>query len=351
MNVAFYTGIYISYTDQSTVNLFVEYYFIKESMTSIIHSSGGGSGCDQSTSTKGNFVAEIQSMMHGFGDARTPLLESATLIETVVQQQQWALINQAADVSIMRGAKSIGPEDILFLLRKDPVKTHRLLKYLAVKDLKKNISGVLQDSSVDWDPTLETSCASGTKQSHVCMDFLQSIDQTGELTDTSAIPLDVVKYERNVRAERSSRMLDDAKYMEFANARRASFTSLKSVSKFREWLRGRSDGNSEAPKISNITYDLLGYMAYETVAQIVDLALLVRQDNLACPGSPFSRYMPATGYSTRYSLDCRQIEAANPLTPAEIREALRRYWSSPIGPTASFTRNTVSHLHPCLLSC
>jgi hypothetical protein len=46
--------------------------------------------------------------------------------------------------------------------------------------------------------------------------------------------------------------------MEFANARRASFTSLKSVSKFREWLRGRSDGNSEAPKISNITYDLLG---------------------------------------------------------------------------------------------
>jgi len=83
----------------------------------------------------GNFVTEIQSMMHGFGDAQTPLLESATLIETVVQQQQWALISQAADVSIMRGAKSIGPEDILFLLRKDPVKTHRLLKYLGTSAL------------------------------------------------------------------------------------------------------------------------------------------------------------------------------------------------------------------------
>lgn len=83
----------------------------------------------------GNFVTEIQSMMHGFGDARTPLLESATLIETVVQQQQWALISQAADISIMRGAKSIGPEDILFLLRKDPVKTHRLLKYLGTSAL------------------------------------------------------------------------------------------------------------------------------------------------------------------------------------------------------------------------
>jgi hypothetical protein len=80
-----------------------------------------------------------------------------------------------------------------------------------VKDLKKNISGVLQDSSLDWDATLETSGAPGKKQSHMCLEFLQSIDQTGELTDTSAVPLDMVKYERNVRAERSSRMLDDAK--------------------------------------------------------------------------------------------------------------------------------------------
>jgi len=81
----------------------------------------------------------------------------------------------------------------------------------AMKDLKKNISGILQDSSLDWDVTLETSSASGKKQSLVCMEFLKSIDQTGELTDTSVVPFDVVKYERNVRAERSSRVLDDAK--------------------------------------------------------------------------------------------------------------------------------------------
>jgi len=81
----------------------------------------------------------------------------------------------------------------------------------AVKDLKKNISGILQDSSSDWDITPETSSASGSKQSHMCKEFLKSIDQTGELTDTSAVPVDVVKYERNVRAERSSRILDDAK--------------------------------------------------------------------------------------------------------------------------------------------
>jgi hypothetical protein len=78
----------------------------------------------------GCFVTEIQNMMHGFGDARTPLLESASLIESVVQQQQWAIISQAADVATMRGVKCIGPEDILFLLRKDRIKMHRLIKYL-----------------------------------------------------------------------------------------------------------------------------------------------------------------------------------------------------------------------------
>jgi len=52
VNVAFYTCIYISYTDHRTVSLPVKQYFIKGKMTSI-HSSGGGSGSDQSTSTKG----------------------------------------------------------------------------------------------------------------------------------------------------------------------------------------------------------------------------------------------------------------------------------------------------------
>ena len=51
------------------------------------------------------------------------------------------------------------------------------------------------------------------------------------------------------------------RYLDFANARRASFTNLKSTQKFREWLRLRSDGNTEAPKISSVTYDLLGEAA------------------------------------------------------------------------------------------
>lgn len=320
-------------------------------MNSIVHTSEANAVTDSSTNKGYYFVAEIQSMMHGFGDARAPLLESACLIESVVQQQQRTLINQAADVAAMRCAKCVGPEDILFLLRKDQVKAQRLLKYLAVRDLKNNINSFLGDSSVEEDLLLGPSIGSGKKRSRWCIEFLQSIDQTGELTDMSAYPIDIVKYERNVRAERSSREMDHVSYMEFVNARRSSFVSKKSGPKFREWLRSKSDVNSEVPKISDAAYDLLSYMAYETVAQIVDLSLLVRQDSMARPGVAFSRYMPSAGYSTHQSLDSREIESAPPLTPTEIREALRRYWNSPNGPASPFTRDLTSHVHSRLLSC
>jgi hypothetical protein len=82
----------------------------------------------------------------------------------------------------------------------------------AVKDLKGNINSVLLDSSLDGDLMLEMSNGSGKKRSRLCMDFLQSIDQTGELTDTSTLPVDMVKYERNIRAERSSRVLDETRW-------------------------------------------------------------------------------------------------------------------------------------------
>jgi hypothetical protein len=81
----------------------------------------------------------------------------------------------------------------------------------AVKDMKKKINSIFRDSSLDGDLMQETSRGSGNKQSQLCMDFLRSVDQTGELTDPSMLPVDMVKHERDVRAERSSRVLDETR--------------------------------------------------------------------------------------------------------------------------------------------
>jgi hypothetical protein len=106
-------------------------------------------------------------------------------------------------------------------LRRQKVKSDFILFCFAIvaamKDLKKNISSYIQDLPLDGELTVESS--RGNRQRHVCMEFLQSIDQTGELTDMSAIPVDVVKYERNVRAERSSRVLDETRWVRFLSGR------------------------------------------------------------------------------------------------------------------------------------
>ncbi|KAK1170345.1 hypothetical protein AOXY_G7168 [Acipenser oxyrinchus oxyrinchus] len=245
--------------------------------------SSAGRGCGKPTS----FVPELQSMMFALGDARRPLHETAALVEDVVHTQLINLLQQAAEVSQLRGARVISTEDILFLMRKDKKKIRRLLKYMFFRDCKSKIL-----KSIDDEEALEAdkfSSSSVNKRQKLAHDFLSSIDQTGEflaLFDDDDI--DEVKQERLERAERQTRMMDCAHYTEFCESRQLSF--FKKASKFREWL----DCSSLEVKPNAVAMEILSYLAYETVAQLVDLALLVKQDMTAKAGDPFSHAVSAT---------------------------------------------------------
>ena len=141
-------------------------------------------------------------------------------------------------------------------------------------------------------------------------------------------------------------------YIEFVTARQTSFLGAKSAPKFRDWLQSKSESGSENPKLLSSSYDILGYLAYECVAQLVEMALLVRQDSQMRTNEPLNRYMPGIGYSTQHSLDSRQIETAPPLTPGEIREGMRRYWYSPVGAGIGIKRKSAEYpFFTHLLSC
>ncbi|XP_065443617.1 transcription initiation protein SPT3 homolog isoform X8 [Chrysemys picta bellii] len=90
------------------------------------------------------------------------------------------------------------------------------------------------------------------------------------------------------RAERQTRMMDSAQYAEFCESRQLSFS--KKASKFRDWL----DCSSMEIKPNAVAMEILAYLAYETVAQLVDLALLVKQDMAPKAGDPFSHAISAT---------------------------------------------------------
>ena len=76
-----------------------------------------------------------------------------------------------------------------------------------LKDLKSSIMSVMGDGPVNTEAPTDT--APSKKRSKPYFQFLSRIDQTGELTDTTDLPMDIIKYERILRAERTSRNTDD----------------------------------------------------------------------------------------------------------------------------------------------
>ncbi|XP_057200899.1 transcription initiation protein SPT3 homolog isoform X2 [Triplophysa rosa] len=110
-------------------------------MTAGSSGTAAGRGSGRATS----FVPELQSMMFALGDARRPLHETAALVEDIVHTQLINLLHQAADVTLLRGARVISPEDIIFLMRKDKKKLCRLLKYMQFRDYKSKILKTIDD--------------------------------------------------------------------------------------------------------------------------------------------------------------------------------------------------------------
>ncbi|CAL7937679.1 unnamed protein product [Xylocopa violacea] len=287
-------------------------------------------------------------MMHGFGDSSEPLLESAKIVEEVVLQQMRTMIRKACEVSERRGNSKkgicISAEDLVFLLRKDKVKLQRLLKYLELKEFKASLHKTIDNElpeDIIQDENGEKSKNKGPLQS-----FLDLINNTGELLE-DASTVDEVKQQRCIRAEVMTRSMDEARYLKFSKARNASFAN-KNRHKFNDWIIPESDIT-----ISKQAHTVLGYLAFEVVAQIVDFAMLVRQDQNKIYGDAIDRlrlsYVNPCTYKPYYH--GKQVAVTKPITPAEIIEALRRYWSPQLDMTGPFNRWSMRKPHLKLLSC
>lgn len=219
------------------------------------------------------------------------------MVEEITQQQMITLLYKASDVASMRGAKLIGVEDILFLMRKDKVKLARLLRYMDMKDLKASIH---RSCSVDDEEAADHAAESKPAQTQgkrrkVCYEFLSSIDQTGELLDLfEEEPQDDVKYERLLRADLRARCLDPNQYLEFCESRQANFSRKYKSQRFKDWLL---TGVNLETKPNLHALELISYLAYETVAQIVDLALLVKQDMQADIAEPVHHTLPSVSHN------------------------------------------------------
>ncbi|XP_064629456.1 transcription initiation protein SPT3 homolog isoform X2 [Lineus longissimus] len=327
------------------------------------------------------FTSEIQQMMHGFGDCRKPLQESAAIIEKIVHQQLSTVLQQAIEANSVRNARFLGLEDFLFLLRRDKVKLRRFLRYMEVKDLKSQALKTMGDQEEQSEQGGEATKSSSSsyprsRRRKICYDFLSSIDQTGELIalfDDDSV--DEIKFQRSVRADIQARNMDEQKYKEFNEARQASFSRKYKSQRFREWLVA---GINLEIKPNPLAMEVLSYLAYETVAQVVDLSLLVKKDSITKTDDPITRAMPHIymshdpfefinqtksksqtasvkkeplgGTSPTLSGSATSLEMSTlAIQPGEIREAMRTYGYL-IGPFGAFSKPASMNMKQKILS-
>lgn len=269
--------------------------------------------------SRSSFIPELQSMMFALGDARRPLQETAALVEDVVHSQLITLLHQACEGAAFRGSRVISAEDIIFLMRRDKRKVARLLKYLQFRDYKSKLLKSLEDEEPqpDSDRWGGSGAAGGNqRRQRLAQDYLVWMDQTGELLSLAEKPdMDPVKQERLERLERQTRNMDQNQYSEFCESRQLSFA--KKASKFRDWL----DCSSLELKPNSVAMEILSYLAYETVAQIVDLALLVKQEMTAKTSAVShvisASYIQYNTHTERFQVkkDPDSPEATPPSTP------------------------------------
>lgn len=266
-----------------------------------------------SSHASANPLSDIQQMMYAFGDGRRPHPDTAIIVQKIVMDQAVLILHRAADVAHARGSKTLCFEDVLFLMKNEPVKVQRLVKYLTNKE----VSSSLQ-SCVNGDISRDGKGKIGKR----CQEFLEKIDSGGRLMAAFREEyVDQTYIERLVRNDQVTRGMDDKQYEEYCTARKVSFRGKYSL-KFQENLQNSLNRLGLDQRLDKLFFTVMCYLAYETVGQLVETGLTVRQDTYNRLHSGANNIEAELNAGQRGAFPA--LDKSSPLNPAELREAVRR---------------------------
>ncbi len=220
-----------------------------------------------------------------------------------------------------RISKSISQDDLLFIIRHDGPKLKRLHEFLNWKDVRKNVKSSEETNPSNTIPfeveeeedeeTVEAMSVSAStvtlpkakpvqppptkptskKRSYYYWDCLSAL--VAEATEGTCLdfpPIDNLEAledpqeeitRRLQEADRLTRSMSKAEYMEFTECRQASFT-YKKAKKFRDWL-GIPTTVTEY-RLSDDVLEILGFLAAECVREITVGALKFSKSDLSESG-------------------------------------------------------------------
>lgn len=299
---------------------------------------------DPNANYKSVFFQEISDIMRGYGDCEKPLRNSVILVEKIVIQQMRSILNETINIAIERkGIPQPTQRDFEFLMRKNPVKIFRLQKHLKDLEFRRRYQDMISGRATSVNDEFEG-------------------DKSDEEPDEMPEKYDEEKVRRLFRADRISLTLTGPQYTQFNEARRTSFHCRNSNS-IRTKLRTLLQPPAEA-RISGHIFTILGFLVHETIATIVDYAILTRLNSGNRKTEPYGRVtssgmslqfaptfleiashnhsnvLTLTGSSFTMLHACpevtqgRGLDGAEPISVAEIQEGLRRHsynYNRPIG--------------------
>lgn len=292
---------------------------------------------------RSRYISEIQSIMYTCGDVKQPNHDTAQLIEVLLHDTLQRCLRTMALQAIRRQSKTIGGDDLMFMMRRDGPKVARLREYLQWREVRKmsnsnssqgtpsvgaeepllvdDVVGVgvgVDGNSIGTHSTSTSTPNTTTRRlkprlpwslSAVIIDHdLYSQSYSHDLDDPTIDFIDntLADDSRHRLADALTRSMSRAEYLEWTECRQASFTYKKSK-KFREWLSPTTVTDYRVNDELLEMFGLLAFMFVE-VFTCAGLAQEVHREEESRVG-PFAVSV-FCGPQAKKALSCEQVKAA-----------------------------------------
>ncbi|QPG94861.1 hypothetical protein C2857_007168 [Epichloe festucae Fl1] len=284
---------------------------------------------------------EISQMMYVSGETGEPSVETTSIIEDIVRQQVIELLRNCTELASRRGSKSIHTNDLIFQIRHDQAKVSRLRTFLSWKDVRKNVKdsddkGADADLGAAGDEGVVPSgpvdeAAKKNKKAKVGLPwepasfYSVEVPEREDEEDEEEEEMNHITLQRLRKADERTKVMTKEEYVTWSEYRQASFTWRKGK-RFREWA---GFGIVTDSKPSDDIVDILGFLTFEMVATLTEVALKVKEQEDTARAQSGADNAGTKKRKRQQGLFDPPSEGKTPVEPRHVQEAFRRFQERP----------------------
>ncbi|KAG5950658.1 hypothetical protein E4U53_004628 [Claviceps sorghi] len=285
---------------------------------------------------------EISQMMYVSGETGEPSVETTSIIEDIVRQQVIELLRNCTELASRRGSKSISTTDLIFQIRHDQAKVSRLRTFLSWKDVRKNVKdsddkgadadlgaaagdeGVVPGAPVDEAAKKNKKAKVGLPWEPASF-YSVEVPERDDEEDEEEEEMNYITLQRLRKADERTKAMTKEEYVTWSEYRQASFTWRKGK-RFREWA---GFGIVTDSKPSDDIVDILGFLTFEMVATLTEVALKAKEQEDSARALSGADNAGTKKRKLQQGLFDPPSEGKTPVEPRHVQEAFRRFQERP----------------------